>query len=325
MRFLAVDDDPHFLEVLKNFMRQEDRHELRTVTSAAEAVEAVRQAPGGFDAFFLDIMMPEMNGIELCGVLRGMGIFRDVPIFMLTAAADRHMINDAFAMGATDYITKPLDPEELRSRLAMAERLHEEAELTATMAEAGQASESSYPRVVDFEAPVPMHGQENAIEYLALENYLMTLDRRGLIAHAAFGIHFENASQIYVRTDSAGFFDALGDVASAIGAALRAHKCMFTYAGSGDFIVVTLRRGVINTVALEAEINSMLSRGTIAYAVRGLLTPRVRVGNQVRNGLFGERRANVVLQQAIRKAQATLPATLSEEKHLFLLREAMKK
>lgn len=325
MRFLAVDDDPHFLEVLKSFMKREDRHELHTVLSAGEALRAVSDAPDGFDGFFLDILMPEMNGIDLCGVLRGMGAFRDVPIFMLTAAADRHMINDAFAMGATDYITKPLDPRELQSRLALAERLHEEAKRAAILAEAAQASETSFPRVIDFEAPVPMSGQEKAIEYLALENYLMTLDRRGLIAHAAFGVHFENASQIYVRTDSTGFCDALGEVASAIGAALGAHKSMFSYAGSGDFIVVTLRRGAINTAALEAEINSRLSRDTIAYAVRGLPTPRVRVGNQVRNGLFGERRANVVLQQAIRKAQATLRPSLSEEKHLFLLREAMKK
>ncbi len=178
--------------------------------------------------------------------------------------------------------------------------------------------------MIDFDAPVPLRGHAHAIEYLALENYLMTLDRRGLIAHAAFGIHFDTASQIYVRSDSAGFFEALDEVASAIAKGLGAQKFMFSYAGAGDFIVVTLRRGAINMVALEAEINATLAKSNIAYAVKGLPTPHVRVGSQVRNGLFGERRANVILQQAIRKAQAAGTPSLSEEKRLFLLREAIK-
>ncbi|MDV4144583.1 PleD family two-component system response regulator [Shimia sp. FJ5] len=323
MRFLAVDDDPNFLEVLKSFMKQDAQHELHTVTSAAEALKIVRDTPGSFDAFFLDILMPEMNGVALCAELRTMKPLRDVPMFMLTAVADRHLINDAFASGATDYITKPLDPEELRSRLSMAARIHEEIQIAAA-AERLQEGERCYPRVIDFDAPVPLRGQKNAIEYLALENYLMTLDRRGLIAHAAFGIHFETASQIYVRSESSGFFEALDEVATAIAKGLEAQRFMFTYAGAGDFIVVTLRRGTINMAALEAEINATLAKSYIRYAVKDLPTPRVRVGNQVRNGLFGERRANVILQQAIRKAQVAGTPSLSEEKHLFLLREAMK-
>jgi CheY-like chemotaxis protein len=303
-------------------MKQDAQHELHCVTSAFEALEVLRDLPDAFDAFFLDILMPEMNGVELCFALRGMDALRDVPIFMLTAASDRHLINDAFAAGATDYINKPLDGEELRARLSMAERIYEEIRLAEDAR--SLENETGYPRVIDFDAPVPLRGQESAIEYRALENYLMTLDRRGLIAHAAFGIHFETASQIYVRSDSAGFFEALDEVASAIAKGLGAHKFMFSYAGAGDFIVVTLRRGAINMVALEEEINASLAKSYIRYAVKGLPTPRVRVGNQVRNGLFGERRANVILQQAIRKAQVAGMPSLSEEKHLYLLREAMK-
>ncbi len=99
MRFLAVDDDPNFLEVLKSFMRQEAEHELTLATSASEAVKIVQDMPEAHDAFFLDILMPEMNGVELCAALRSFEPLRDVPIFMLTAAADRHLINDAFAAG----------------------------------------------------------------------------------------------------------------------------------------------------------------------------------------------------------------------------------
>lgn len=324
MRFLAVDDDPTFLEVLKNFMKYERHHELKTATSAAEAIEMVRAAPHLYDGFFLDIFMPEMNGIELCDVLRGMEPFHEVPIIMLTVASQRHMIDDAFVAGATDYLIKPLDPQELKTRITMAEELHEQLRQAPTFESRAQINDQKYPRVIDFEAEIPLRGQESAIEYLALKNYLMTLDRRGLIAHAVFGVHFENASQIYIRSDSTGFLEALDNVASAISDGLEGHKFIFAYAGAGDFVVVTLQQASVNMRTLEAHINNTLSRLTTVSAVKGLPTPRVRVGNEVRNGLFGERRVEAVLEQAIRNAQASVSPALSEERHLLLLREAMK-
>lgn len=324
MRLLAVDDDPTFLEVLKNFIKWEADHELQTATSAEDALRMIEVNSEPYDAFLLDILMPGMNGVELCAAIRNIESCAHVPIIMLTVVSQRHMIDDAFAAGATDYIVKPLDPLELKSRIEKVERFRAERQRITTIPKQSAPSESLAPGMVDFEAPVSLDGFDKIVEYVALENYLMTLDRRGLIAHAAFGVHFENASQIYIRANSVEYFKALTDTATALSNAMLGKQYMFTYAGAGDFIVVTLSQGYINLEELEAAMNKSLSRLTSVYAVNDLPTPRLRVGNQVRNGLFRERRANEILQQAIRKAHISGHPEMSEDKHLSLLREAMK-
>lgn len=324
MRFLAVDDDPTFLEVLRNFMKGYDQHVLCTANSAAEALEMVRREPSLHDGFLLDIFMPGMNGIELCAELRAMAPFRDVPIIMLTVASQRHMIDDAFVAGATDYLLKPLESEDFETRLKMAQQLHEQLCQSQTLEGRARKSDPRYPRIIDFDAPMPMRGQKGAIRFAALENYLVTLDRRGLIAHSVFGVHFETASQVFIRSDAAGFVEALGDVARAISEGLEGQKILFAYAGAGDFVVTALHPDEIDMRVLEVDINAALAKYTGVSVVKGLPAPRVRVGNAVRNGLFGERSAKVVLWQAIRNARGAESPAISVERDLERIRRAMK-
>lgn len=324
MRFLAVDDDPTFLDVLRNFMEAQGEHRLCTAQSGQEALELVQKAPGLHDGFLLDIFMPGMNGIELCQRLRAMVAFRHVPIIMLTVASQRHMIDDAFVAGATDYLLKPLDARELDARLTMAVRLHEKLQHVGTPEGRAHQGDSRYPRVIDYDAPMVLRGVEHEITYQALGNYLVTLDRRGLIAHAVFAVHFESASQVYVRADATGFVEALGEVARSISSALEGHKFIFAYAGAGDFVVVALRPWEIDRFALEAHMNASLAKLSGISAVKGLPAPQVRVGHDMRNGLFTERSAQGVLQQAIRSARSAAMPTVSQERDLLRLRQAMK-
>ncbi|MGC9371587.1 MAG: response regulator [Paracoccaceae bacterium] len=325
MRFLAVDDDPAFLEIVRDFIGGEERHELQTATSATEALDMVQASPQAYDAFLLDIQMPGMSGVELCGAIRGIDSLQNAPIVMLTAAAERHFIDGAFANGATDYMHKPLDPLEWKSRIKMIERLHEERQRTIALARQAWSANREYHEPVDFETRVSLFGQDNVIEYLALENYLLTLDRRGLFAHAAVGIHVENAPQIYSKASAAAFVEAMRDAAAAICDALKAHSFMFAYAGAGDFVAVTPRQAPVDTQALEAEINGALSEFDGLYKASGLPTPRVQVGEQERSSLFGKRRANVILQQAIWKARQAEQPGISEESHLSQIRDALKR
>ena len=251
MRFLAVDDDPNFLEVLKSFMKQDAQHELHTVTSAAEALKIVRDTPGSFDAFFLDILMPEMNGVALCAELRTMKPLRDVPMFMLTAVADRHLINDAFASGATDYITKPLDPEELRSRLSMAARIHEEIQIAAA-AERLQEGETDAIRALSISThPVPLRGQQKRNRIPRARE--LSHDARPARAYRACGLR-DSLSRRPRRSMCAptppGSLRRLTRWPRRLPRVWGRIGSCSTYAGAGDFIVVTLRRGAINMVAL---------------------------------------------------------------------------
>jgi len=323
MRFLAVDDDPAVLEIITDLMERDGRHELETANSPLLGLEMAQANPGAYDAFLLDLQMPGMSGIELCAALREIEGLRRAPIIMVTRVSERGYIDDAFAAGATDYMNKPIDPLEWKSRIKMIERLHEERQRSEMLAMRAQASSPENQTPVDFEAAIPLHGQESAIEYLALENYLLTLDGRGLFAHAAMGIHVENALQIHRRANPVVFVETMGDVAAAIFEAVKAHSCMFAYAGAGDFVVVTSRQATIDRENLEFEINHALAEFESIYAADGLPTPRVRVGAQARGSLFGARRANVILQQALEKAQGTRIREAGVETRLLQLRKVL--
>jgi CheY-like chemotaxis protein len=323
MRFLAVDDDPAFLAIISEFMAQDGRHEVQTADSAAEALRMAWAAPLAFDAFLLDIQMPGMNGVELCAALRTMQRCRHTPILMVTRMSEREFIDGAFAAGATDYITKPLDPLDWRSRLNMIERLHNERQRSAALALQVQSGQARFGRPVDFEMPIAFSALHNAVEYLALENYLLTLDGRGMFAHAAMGIHVENALHIHNRADPTVYIETMGDVAASIFQGLKAHHCLFSHSGRGDFVVVMPRQAGIGSEGLEFEVNRLLAEFETVYAADGLPVPRVRVGPKVRGSLFGTRKATGILHQAIEKARSAAPQETQEDTLARQLRRNM--
>jgi sigma-B regulation protein RsbU (phosphoserine phosphatase) len=82
----------------------------------------------GVDLILMDIMMPEMNGIEACQHIKSFGHLRDIPIIMVTANAEIEDLQSAFAAGAMDYITKPVKKIELLARVGSALALKRETD-----------------------------------------------------------------------------------------------------------------------------------------------------------------------------------------------------
>ena len=123
MRILAADDDPFILDLLKSPMWLGNDHELVCVTSADAALEAIRSSRP-FDAFLIDVVMPGMDGIELCAEIRAISRHAATPIIMITASTAADMMQRAFAAGATDFVRKPLDGLELGARINMATLLN---------------------------------------------------------------------------------------------------------------------------------------------------------------------------------------------------------
>ncbi|CAH1200723.1 Heme response regulator HssR [Paenibacillus plantiphilus] len=110
-RILVVDDDPHIRELVGHFMRQEGLD----VLEAADGLDALRVlADMKVDLVILDIMMPGMDGWELCRELRGQ---TDLPLLMLTAKGETSQIVKGFALGTDDYLVKPFDPMVLVARV----------------------------------------------------------------------------------------------------------------------------------------------------------------------------------------------------------------
>ncbi|KFL31180.1 hypothetical protein JP75_09795 [Devosia riboflavina] len=115
MRVVIVEDNRTNLEVLTQLIR---RMPAITVEGYSEAATALADARSqSCDLMIIDNIMPGMSGLELVEAVRALPSHRYVPIIMITADADRSTRLAAIDAGATDFLAKPVDPIELRSRL----------------------------------------------------------------------------------------------------------------------------------------------------------------------------------------------------------------
>lgn len=113
-RILVVDDDTDILELLQYNLEKEG-YEVKTASSGQKALDI---APlFGPNLVLLDIMMPGMDGVETCRLLREQSEFADTHILFLTARSEEYSEVAAFDAGADDYITKPIKPRALLSRI----------------------------------------------------------------------------------------------------------------------------------------------------------------------------------------------------------------
>lgn len=110
-KILIVDDDPHIRELAGHFLRNEgfDIYEAEDGEEALSVLESVKA-----DLVILDIMMPNMDGWELCRELRE---FYDFPLLMLTAKGETSQKVKGFELGTDDYLVKPFEPAELIARV----------------------------------------------------------------------------------------------------------------------------------------------------------------------------------------------------------------
>lgn len=111
---LAVDDDPVNLRILAGILSAEP-YNLNVVASAAEALELLGSQP--WDLLIADVMMPEMSGYELTRTVRERFNASELPVLLLTARGESADVYAGFQSGANDYVTKPVDPVELRYRI----------------------------------------------------------------------------------------------------------------------------------------------------------------------------------------------------------------
>lgn len=110
-RILVVDDDPNIRELVRLFLE----HEGIDVVEASNGCEALAKLESArADMVILDIMMPQMDGWELCRTLRAAG---ETPVLMLSAKGETGQKIKGFDLGADDYMVKPFEPLELVARV----------------------------------------------------------------------------------------------------------------------------------------------------------------------------------------------------------------
>ena len=98
------------------FMLERQQMQVTCVADGREALQLLAKAPS-FDAVLLDWLMPQVSGIEVLVKLKQSPQWAAIPVVMLSAVDDGQEIARAFKAGASDYLTKPFDPQELLARL----------------------------------------------------------------------------------------------------------------------------------------------------------------------------------------------------------------
>ncbi len=123
-RILIADDEPDILEII-SFNLTREGYEVYTAKNGDEAIERAKQLNP--DLIILDIMMPKKTGIEVCQILRTQPMFQQTLIIFLTALNDEASHIKGLETGADDYVSKPISPKVLTSRVnALFRRTHKE-------------------------------------------------------------------------------------------------------------------------------------------------------------------------------------------------------
>jgi two-component system, cell cycle response regulator len=111
---LVVDDIPTNLRVVRGIL-EPIGYQLTFATNGRQTLERIETTKP--DLILLDVMMPELSGLEVCEIIYSNPLYQDIPIIFLTAHYEKDFVIRAFEQGAVDYITKPFQKLELLARI----------------------------------------------------------------------------------------------------------------------------------------------------------------------------------------------------------------
>lgn len=123
-KILIADDEPDILEIIQ-FNLQAEGYEVVTAKNGDEAIDMAKKNHP--DLIILDVMMPGKNGIDTCNILRSQPDFKDTLIIFLSALSDETTEVRGLETGADDYLTKPISPKVLITKVnALFRRIHKQ-------------------------------------------------------------------------------------------------------------------------------------------------------------------------------------------------------
>ncbi len=251
MRILVVDDDPIILDLLADTLTEGQGYHLDMHTSAEAGLEALNASKDPFDCILLDIMLPGIDGIQMCQKLRESTRFCSTPILMITSSGEVGLMARAFEAGATDFINKPFSPDELSARVAMAGLLNQSlAKAQHTMSTLSDQIRLRFEEAIDLETD----GLSSA---LAIENELLR-NRSECFAMSMFSINIVGLRGIYRSVRAPAFRRVLETAAAAAVTVLEDRHFKLAYVGQGRFVGVILGRGRVDYDDLSARFENRL-------------------------------------------------------------------
>lgn len=278
MKILAVDDDPAFLDLLVDALRAIGMTDVVTVPSAREARRLLQKTVSAFDCFLLDVSMPEESGISLCRSLRQIAAYLRTPIIMLTTVTRRDSIDEAFAVGATDYVNKPLDIFELSARLRVARLLL--AGSAQEVARLDPVDVGNVDPLISCLTDDPTLGLQSYVERPALINYLAKLSQFDLYRSSVTAFVVGQFDKLVAEHGAAAGQTTVVRVAGALAGHLSKTRVVLSYWGAGTFVCVTRRADPHLSPSLLRNINGTLAVNCDDYSLATNFSVELRMGVQ---------------------------------------------
>ncbi len=161
---LIVDDTPEQIEMAMVVLKSHN-YKVRVATKGLTALRALEKHKP--DLILLDIFMPEINGFELCRIIKESDEYKNIPVIFLTSSGDEDSIKNGFEAGAQDYVTKPFNPTELLARVNTHIKLKAQAEYLFL----ANKELDSFCYSIAHDLKAPLLSISKLIEYLYLDYY----------------------------------------------------------------------------------------------------------------------------------------------------------
>jgi len=322
MKVLAVDDDEFIAELVPLLLSNCGDHEVSISMSAEEALTTIANEDDRFDCLFLDIQMPGMSGIELCGKIRALPGYRTTPIFMLTAMNDKSYIDQAFAAGATDYVTKPFDVMAIGEKILAAENLiaEQKENWTRQFSEPTSQTDGSTDGKMEFSDANSLEMIEGAVEYDVLSNYLNQLSKSRLYNSKIFAVKVDQAEIIHTQGSSSEFLRLVKEVGCAISETLMSRGFfLMSYVGKGVFVCIFQNSGRESHELLEQHTQQLIQSKQLSYDNGTPAVVSVSMGDPLKPHLSFSKSPDRIFQLAITRVAGKPMQTMPyENKHRWV-------
>ncbi|QFT47358.1 Transcriptional activator protein CzcR [Roseivivax sp. THAF40] len=298
MRILVVDDDPVFLELTTVRLEQKGLTDLTLAASSEDALKIIDAQVTPFDCILLDILMPGMDGIELCALLRQRSEYRATPIIMITATREIENMDRAFDAGATDFLRKPLDEIDLTGRIRMAMLLVDalgNAQKSRETLRAVLDNGSDFD-LVDVSKRICFRDAEGMLDYFQLENKLLQL-KEGNYQASLYRIDLNDIWKKKKRHQLSDTAVLLHKFSKALSEIKLEKPFWYSYIGAGRFICCVVGRISINSTPLREQVDIVIHKAhetadhlrlnafsmAVTLLVEQRVTPRSTLIDLVRN------------------------------------------
>ena len=314
LKILAVDDNEVMLDLISMMSARLGFNDLSTALSGEKAISTIVESKINFDCFFLDISMPDMDGIELCSLIRKIPGYEKTPIIMLTAMSEKSYIDSAFKAGATDYANKPFNIIELQARLQITQEIVTARKVSVSVNSYTDSKKvkTQITKTIDPIDDVKIEGIKPLIARSALTNYLSQLSNAGVASSQVSAVKIDQFSLIYEKASSDELLYALTEVSETLNRALSINGYLMAYGGNGNFLVVSSKMALEPSADLEIEIQNLLDELDTRYDDGTPLDLDVSVGYPIQLGARGTQTQTI--NRAIARAESRCVEKKAEPK-----------